>query len=188
MCHVLLGPLHISGPHLQAAICCWREIQTGWRTFLKNTKNKLLEFLKMGITPERLALCIALGIVFGIVPALGTSTILCTIAAFLFRLNLAAIQLVNYFTYPLQLALLIPFIRAGEFLFGVESLQLSVDGIQTMVREDLWGTVISLWQTTFQALVAWGLIAPVLVACIYFILTPLLKKLKPERFKGVTQT
>jgi uncharacterized protein (DUF2062 family) len=155
--------------------------------FLKNTKKKLLEFLKMGITPERLALCIALGIVLGVVPALGTSTILCTIAAFSLRLNLAAIQMVNYFTYPLQLALLIPFIRAGEFLFGAESLELSVGGIQRMLQEDLWGTVISLWQTTIQALVAWVLIAPAAVASVYFILTPLLKKLGPERLKGRTQ-
>jgi uncharacterized protein (DUF2062 family) len=135
----------------------------------------------MGITPERLALCIALGIALGIVPALGTTTMLCAIAAFVFRLNLAAIQLVNYFVYPLQLALLIPFIRAGEWLFDADSLGLSLELIRRMMEEDLWETVITLWETTFRALVAWMLIAPVVVACVYIILKPLLKKLRPER-------
>ena len=147
-------------------------------------KNKLLAFLKMGSTPERLALSIALGIALGLVPALGIPTLLCTLAALLFRLNLPAIQLVNYIVYPLQLALLIPFIRAGEWLFGAESLHLSFELFQRMMKADLWGTVIGLWAATMRAVVAWMLIAPVVVALVYFIMTPLLKKLKPERLSA----
>ena len=149
-------------------------------------KNKLIAFLKMGITPERLALSIALGIALGLVPALGITTLLCTLAAFLFRLNLPAIQLANYFVYPLQLALLIPFIRAGEWLFGVESLNLSFELIQRMMKADLWDTVISLWAATMRAVVVWLLIAPVVVALVYFVMTPLLKKLKPERLTAAS--
>jgi hypothetical protein len=101
--------------------------------------------------------------------------------AFLFRLNLPAIQLVNYCVYPLQLALLIPFIRAGEWLFGAESLNLSLESIQLMMKSDLWATVISLWSTTMRAVMAWLLIAPVIVVLVYLAMTPLLKKLLPER-------
>jgi uncharacterized protein (DUF2062 family) len=153
---------------------------------LSTAKNKLLAFLKMGSTPERLALSIALGIALGLVPALGITTLLCTLAAFLFRLNLPAIQLVNFFVYPLQLALLIPFIRAGEWLFGVESLNLSFELIQRMMKANLWNTVISLWAATMRAVVVWLLIAPVVVALVYFVMTPLLKKLKPERFTAAS--
>ena len=135
----------------------------------------------MGITPERLALCIGLGIALGLVPALGTTTLLCTVAAFLFRLNLPAIQLVNYFVYPLRLALLIPFIRAGEWLFGAKSLNLSSELIQRMMKEDLWKTIIDLWSTTMRALMVWLLIAPIIVALVYLIMMPLLKRLKPDR-------
>ena len=148
---------------------------------MEKTKKKLIEFLSIGITPERLAFCIALGIALGIVPALGTTTMLCAIAALLFRLNLAAIQLVNYFVYPLQLALLIPFIRVGEWLFDVDSLGLSLELIRRMMEEDLWKTVITLWETTFRALIAWMLIAPFVIGCVYVVLRPILRKLKPER-------
>jgi uncharacterized protein (DUF2062 family) len=139
----------------------------------------------MGMAPERLALCIGLGIALGLVPALGTTMLLCTLAAFLFRLNLPAIQVVNIFAYPLQLALLIPFIRAGEWLFGVESLNLSLYSIRRMMKEDLWATVINLWSATMRAVIVWLLIAPMVVALVYFVMTPLLKKLRLERFTAV---
>jgi uncharacterized protein (DUF2062 family) len=148
---------------------------------LETAKKKLLTFLKMGIAPERLALCIGLGIALGLAPALGTTTLLCALAAFLFRLNLPAIQLVNYFVYPLQLALLIPFIRAGEWLFGVKSLNLSLELIQRMMKANFWDTVISLCSATMRAVMVWLLIAPLVVALIYFVMTPLLKKLRLER-------
>ena len=123
---------------------------------------------------------------FHLVVALGITTLLCTLAAFLFRLNLPAIQLVNYFVYPLQLALLIPFIRAGEWLFGVEPLNLSFDLMQRMIKADFWEAVIRLWSATMRALVVWLLIAPVVVALVYLVMTPLLKKLKPERLAAAS--
>jgi len=153
---------------------------------LETAKKKLSAFLRMGMTPERLALCVGFGIAFGLVPALGTTTLLCTLAAFLFRLNLPAILLVNYFVYPLQLALLIPFIRAGEWLFGAESLNLSLESIQRMMKADFWKTVISLWSATMRAVIVWLLIAPVVVALVYLVMTPLLKKLKPERLTAAS--
>jgi hypothetical protein len=153
---------------------------------MATAKNKLIAFLKMGMTPERLALCIGLGIAIGLVPALGTTTLLCALAAFLFRLNLPAIQLVNYFVYPLQLALLIPFIRAGEWLFGVEPLNLSLELIQRMMKANLWETVIGLWSATMRAVIVWLLIAPVVVALVYLVMTPILKKLKPERLTAAS--
>ena len=74
--------------------------------------------LKQGITPEKIALTLALGAVLGIFPILGSTTLLCALAGMWLRLNQPVIQLVNYFVYPAQVALLLPFYRAGESLFG----------------------------------------------------------------------
>lgn len=144
-------------------------------------RKKLIAFLKMGITPEKLALCIALGCAFGMIPAIGTTTILCTLTAFILRLNLAAILVVNYFVYPIQLALLLPFIRAGEWLFGSEHLDLSAELIQLGMKEDLLKTVVSLGPTMIHALLAWFLIAPIVVISIFFVMRPLLRRLRVER-------
>ncbi len=134
-----------------------------------------------GITPERLALCVALGIALGMVPALGTATLLCMLTAFLFRLNLAAIQLVNVAVYPLQIALLVPFMQAGAWLFGNEPIQLSFDQIKEMLETNTWGAITGLWVNTLQAVAVWMLIAPVVVGMVFVSLTPLLRKMNIER-------
>src|ERR1035438_1407369 len=83
----------------------------------------IIELLKQEVTPEKMALSLALGAALGIFPALGWTTALCAIAALTLRLNLPAIQIVNYFVYPLQIVLLIPFFRLGERLFRVPHLR-----------------------------------------------------------------
>lgn len=70
----------------------------------------ILTLLRQGITPEKIALSLAFGIGLGIFPVLGVATILCTVIALALRLNLAAIQIVNYLASPVQLLLIIPFV------------------------------------------------------------------------------
>jgi hypothetical protein len=65
------------------------------------------------LSPEAIALILALGLVLGVFPVFGLPTLLCAGAALAFRLNLPAIQLVNQVCSPLQYALLIPLGRAG---------------------------------------------------------------------------
>jgi hypothetical protein len=48
----------------------------------------------------------------------GIPTVLCAgVALALLRLNLPAIQAANYAAMPLQLALIVPFVRLGGWLF-----------------------------------------------------------------------
>ncbi|MGB8322372.1 MAG: DUF2062 domain-containing protein [Candidatus Acidiferrum sp.] len=136
----------------------------------------VLDLLKQGVTPEKLALSLALGAVVGVFPALGWTTMLCAIAAFALGLNLPAIQIVNYFMYPLQIALLIPFFRLGEKLFGAPHLPISVSQIYAMAHANLWGAIKFLWSTTWHAIVVWALLAPFVTAATYFTLTPLLRR------------
>src|SRR5580658_7047125 len=79
-----------------------------------------VELLKQGVTPEKIALTVALGISLGVIPMLGTTTMLCTLAAVSLRLNLPGILLINGVVYPLQLLLVVPFLRAGAWIFRVE--------------------------------------------------------------------
>src|SRR5262245_6908218 len=66
-----------------------------------------------GISRDRAALILALGLALGTFPLLGGPTVLCALAAFALRLNFPALQLVNHFSTPLQIALLLPFARLG---------------------------------------------------------------------------
>src|SRR5579863_6612431 len=88
-----------------------------------------IDLLKQGVTPEKIALTIALGLTLGVTPVIGSTTMLCTLAAVTLRLNLPAIMLVNGAVYPLQLTLLIPFLRAGAWIFHADGPKLSVGQI-----------------------------------------------------------
>ena len=133
--------------------------------------------LQQGITPEKIALTIALGFVLGTFPILGSTTLLCGIAALVFRLNQPIIQLVNYFTYPLQLALLIPFYRAGETLFGKAHIPLSIPLLFQRFGADAWQFLKDFGIIAVQGIVVWCILAPALVAALYFTMRPLLRRL-----------
>ena len=142
---------------------------------LRRILKPILDLLTQGITPEKIALSLAIGIAFGVFPMLGTTTLLCTLIAVPLRLNLPAIQLVNYLMYPAQIALLIPFIRFGEWLWNAPKLPLSLSQILAMVRADPWHAITVLWHSTMLAVSAWILAAPVFVAIFYVCEVPLLR-------------
>ena len=87
----------------------------------------LLALLRQGISPDRLALCVAIGVVVGNIPILGISTILCAVIALVFRLNLPAIQIVQALMVPTQLLLIIPFVRLGEWILRVPPQPVSIE-------------------------------------------------------------
>ena len=129
----------------------------------------ILDLLKQGVTPEKMALSLALGVALGVFPALGV------IAAMVLRLNLPAIQIANYFMYPVQIALLVPFFRLGEKLFRAPHLAISGPQIRAMIHASMWAATRLLWTTTWHAIVVWCLIAPAFVALAYLLLAPVLR-------------
>lgn len=126
--------------------------------------------LRQGITPETIALTIALGLMLGIFPILGATTLLCGIAAASLRLNQPIIQLVNYVVYPVQLITIIPFYRAGETLFGRPHLPLSIPMLVERFREDTARFFGDFGMIAVTGIVVWCLIAPVFAAVLYFAL------------------
>jgi len=139
----------------------------------------VLDLLKMGLTPERLALTIVLGSVIGVLPILGSTTILCGIVAVALGLNLPVIQAVNYLVYPLQILMIIPFIRGGEWIFSSPRLGMTASQIVAFVTNDPLGAIEALWWVTVQALVAWSIFALVASALVYPLLVPVLRRFAP---------
>lgn len=136
--------------------------------------------LRQGITPEQVALTLALGGVLGIFPILGASTALCAAAGIWLRLNQPLIQLVNYLVYPLQLLLLIPFYRAGERLFGADPVPiLNVPDLIARFGADPWRFLLDYGLVALYGIAVWCLVAPPLVALTYRLLKPALVALKP---------
>lgn len=131
--------------------------------FVEYFKEKLLMplmgYLQQGITPKKMALTIALGLILGLFPILGSTTLLCSIVAILFRLNLAAINVVNFFVYPLQLILFLPFIKFGEFIFGINPMPYSLDQIIELFKNETLIAFETLWFANLIGIAAWAVVA-----------------------------
>ena len=148
------------------------------RSFFKRRfLDPIKQLLTQGITPEKIALSLALGAVLAVFPVLGSTTLLCALAAVVLRLNLPALQLVNFLLYPVQLALIVPFMRAGGRLFRAPQLPFSLVQMLEMFRHDWSHTLAMLWVSAVQAIVVWALCAPIVAALLYFVLRPLLLRL-----------
>jgi len=139
------------------------------------------QLLRQGTSPEEAALCIALGTGISICPLIGLPTILCTLLAAGLRLNLPLIQSVNYsFTIP-QWALLLPFIRIGEWMYKAEPLPLSLTEIKDLLDDNFFASAGLLWRTALHAASAWLLVAIPLSLIVYALLLPVLRKMKRRR-------
>ena len=66
------------------------------------------------LSPEEVALLLAVGLVLGIFPLWGFPTILCILVSLVARVNFPALQIVNQLSWPLQIAMLLPFARLGS--------------------------------------------------------------------------
>jgi len=148
--------------------------ETVWR---RKVVQPILDFLHQGLTPERLSFAIALGITLGVIPVLGSTMLLCTLAAIVFRLSLAAIQLVNWLVYPFQLALLIPFYRIGGWIFRTPPSEMSVVHILALIRTNAFHAIATLWTVTIHAVGACLLLGSIATGLLYLLLVLLLSRM-----------
>jgi uncharacterized protein (DUF2062 family) len=142
----------------------------------RKVTGPILAQLRQGITPEKIALTLAMGFVLGLFPILGATTALCGAAAYCFRLNQPLIQLVNYLASPVHLALLLVFYRAGESLFGQDHLPLSLPMLIERFQAGPWQFLRDFGRIGLQGVAVWLLVAPVAVGLLYFLLRPLLRR------------
>lgn len=143
----------------------------------KAISSHLLDILRQGTTPTKLAVTLAIGICIGCFPVLGTTTVFCIVVAFLFRLNQAAIQVGNYLAFPLQLLLTIPFLRLGERIFHAGHLPLAPDQLLSMARRSPHETAKAFVVGQGHAIVAWALVAPIAALLLTALLAPLIRML-----------
>ena len=131
----------------------------------------------MGASPQTLAWSIAMGLAIGVNPLIGTTTVLCLAAAFWLRLNIVASQIANHAMFPVELALLLPFLRLGAIVFHTAPLPLSPHLLLQSARSAPLALARALWDWEWHAFVLWAAISVVAVPAIALGLTPVLRRL-----------
>jgi uncharacterized protein (DUF2062 family) len=137
----------------------------------------ILALLRMGATPRTLAWSIAAGLLIGLNPVIGTTTLMCLAAAGCFRLNVVASQIANHAMFPLELALVVPFIRLGSRVFHTAAMPLSPTLFLQAARSAPIALTRQLWLWEWHAFVVWSAIAIVSTPLIAYALTPLLERM-----------
>ena len=146
----------------------------GW--FQRKVKDPLVAELKQGITAKDLALASAVSLAIAVNPFIGTTTILCLLAGKIFRLNHVVMQVINYFSYPLQIALIIPWIRLGEKITGSEAQVIEISQMQAEFSQSFGNFVSKFCQMGLHAFLGWLIVIPWFTFLLYKILVLIFKR------------
>ncbi len=128
----------------------------------------LVQALRQGTTPRKLAVTCALGFVMGIFPIFGVTTLLCLGAAVWLKLNVPVIQLVNFVVAPVQILLMIPFIKAGGYVFQLDPLPLKYEELLALFSTDLWLLIREAGLALLTAIGIWALLAVPLFFLVFY--------------------
>lgn len=120
----------------------------------------LLRLLRGGVTPRRLAWSLAFGMVVGINPSVGLTTLLVLILAWIFGLSKLASLIGTHVVAPLHLLLIIPFIELGVHLFHTRKLPMDRKQLEHLAHHPL-RLFHEIWQWEWHALVVWGVLAAI---------------------------
>jgi uncharacterized protein (DUF2062 family) len=145
--------------------------------------NPVIGLLRMGADPDKLAWSLALGLVVGVNPLLGSTTLLGLAAAF--RLNLVASQVGNHAMYPVEILMFPVFIKLGDLLFGTQRIPLEGKALWHAAKYHPWDTTRLLWTWEWHALVVWAVFATVAMPTIALGMEPMLEKMA-RRVQGKT--
>ena len=135
-------------------------------------RDPIVAQLTQGITPEKIALTIAVGSALALFPMLGVTTLFCLLAGIILRLNQPMIQVVNYLCTPIHLPLIVYFWHLGEKLFGVPHVKMrmreSAEAMWNLLWSDPGLFLHRFGLLVFHAAIVWAIIAPLWITVIYY--------------------
>jgi uncharacterized protein (DUF2062 family) len=146
----------------------------------KKISNLILDELKKGSTPEKLAQGLIGGILIGIFPLIGFTTLMAILAGFIFKINQVVIQTSNYLMYPVQIIMIPFYLKIVSMIFDVGYVPLRPDILLSQFKVDPWGFVHKYAIIGLYAVGLWCVLSIIL----YFILYPIILKTVLKFKKG----
>lgn len=131
--------------------------------WVRRLLRPIMEQLQQGSSPRDLVRSVAWGFTLALFPLLGSTTILCATAGTLFKLNHVVMQSVNYLAYPLQIALIIPFLKMGDWIYGVKDIPYSLNVMVRLFEANPSEFFAIYGRAILRACSAWLFLSPVIV-------------------------
>jgi uncharacterized protein (DUF2062 family) len=130
---------------------------------------------KHGLSDENLSLSITLGIIAGVFPVLGGTTVIGFVFLAAMRQNLATVQAINWLLAPIQLLTIIPFIRLGTSILQKIPARITLTQLVQAFEPGLWTGLKNLGQLHLYGVMAWGMIALPTGFALYYLLLALFR-------------
>lgn len=153
----------------------------------RRVRDPIVAQLTQGITPEKIALTIAVGSACALFPILGTTTILCFVVALVLRLNQPIVQLINQALWPLHVPVIYLCVRLGEHVFAVPHVPFHIRHMQSMLWHQPGLFFEEFGTTAVHAIVAWILLAPFYILLVYALSLPLTRSIYRLKHEAAAQ-
>ncbi len=159
-----------------AAVTAPGEVRRGF--WSRRVVDPLVAQLTQGVTPDKLAATLAVGTVCSLLPFLGFTSLLNLAVGLRLRMNQPILQTLNQLLGPLQLVLIVGYVRLGEWLWRAGENQFTVAEVLRGFREASLGEFLQRFGWAgVHAFTAWALTAPLLIAVVYYATRPVMLKL-----------
>lgn len=136
---------------------------------LIKVKDKTTALFKQGLTPKELSQSLIVSGLISTIPILGVSTFMITTVSLKRKLNLPVMISLSYLMWPVQILLIIPFIRVGEFIFSVPRNHHTVEEIISSFQNSFFQTLSHLSFELLCGLGGWLLTAVPIAVGIYWV-------------------
>jgi hypothetical protein len=124
--------------------------------------------LLRGSGPGHLAFTVALGTACGVLPFFGFTTSFTLVVGLCLRRNQLIMQTVNQLISPLQVVLILVYVRAGEWIWRAPPMPLSVSTLAHDFMADPRAFMLRFGWTGIHATTAWGLSVPIILPAVFF--------------------
>jgi uncharacterized protein (DUF2062 family) len=144
----------------------------------RRVRDPLLALFTQGITPDKVALTLGVGTACSLFPFLGFTSLLNLGIGLWLRLNQPLLQTLNQLLGPVQLVLIVGYVRLGEWLWRAQDDRFTIREMLRVFHEANLGDFLHQFGWAgIHALTAWALTTPLLVALLYYALRPVLRRL-----------
>ena len=148
-------------------------------------RDPLTALFLQGLTPDKVALTLGVGTACSLFPFLGFTSLLNLGVGLWLRLNQPLLQTFNQVLGPLQLMLIVGYVRLGEQLWGDHDSRFTLTEMLRVFRDTSLGDFLRTFGWAgIHALTAWIFTAPMLVAAVYFAARPALRRLASKSTTG----
>ena len=156
--------------------------------FRRRFAGPVAALLTQGTSPEQVARTFAVGAVCSLFPFLGTTTALNLLVGYCLRMNQPILQALNVVLGPVQLVMILVYVRMGEWLWATPGEPFTVTAMIRAFSEVTFSEFLGRFgQAGWHAFTAWLLTAPLLAGAVYAGLRPFIRKFRvlPFETRGI---